>query len=870
MTLLPGARVGSYEIAARIDAGGMGVLYRAHDTRLRRDVALKLLGTDRDTNHDDLLREARTIAALNHPHICTVHEVDTVDGVSFIAMELIEGESLRSVIASGRCSAERVWRIGRQLADALEHAHAHGVIHRDFKTANVMITPDGRAKVVDFGISLRTAAPTEHTATAGAEADPRISGTIPYLAPELLRGGWPDARSDIWALGVVLYEMTCGQPPFAQRTTSELMAAILRDPPKPLPPGTAATLVRVIDRCLAKDPGDRPARAGEVALALEVAEPLSMPIQADKASARGRFAGHTSLLIGTAAAVVVAGLAYWLWPRASDVPGYANCQPSPGDDGGRRRGISRLVPGRKVTRVRRARARRHHHQPDVELGHLGRPARRRDGHQPDERLRRSRPVSNVVAGGLADRLLVRPGRPGCYVMAALSGAPRRIAAANRLDPNPPQWSEDGRDILCVSGDRRTVLDVVSVETGQVQRSVELPGDLPRFVTRSRDERLIAFVAGPGGLGADLTQLSVLDVESSKVTPITDGQTLVSSPNWSADGRTLYYVAHTGAAMDLWEQRLAADGAPIGEPRPLTAGIGMRNAALSRDGRRLAYSQGRKVGNVWRVPFRPDRPATWADAEQLTFDQAYIECVSLNRAGTTLAVNSDRAGSIDLWTLPASGGELHRITSDPSAEWCPDWSPDGSLLAFFAHRTGNREIWTVPVTGGAWQQITNHPGPDLHPSWSHDGRLIGHVAGGRGESSGGWISPVDGGPGRQVAPSLSTPRWSPTDGRIAYFNTGRVWVADIDAGTPARALTEGVGSGLQWTPDGSAILYRSRTDAIHIVDAIGKSTGRLLVDLSGRPGEMGFYGTPTDGRFVYFVWGDDLGDIWVMDIVSSAR
>ncbi len=258
MTLLPGARVGSYEIAARIDAGGMGVLYRAHDTRLRRDVALKLLGTDRDTNHDDLLREARTIAALNHPHICTVHEVDTVDGVSFIAMELIEGESLRSVIASGRCSAERVWRIGRQLADALEHAHAHGVIHRDFKTANVMITPDGRAKVVDFGISLRTAAPTEHTATAGAEADPRISGTIPYLAPELLRGEWPAARSDIWALGVVLYEMTCGQPPFAQRTTSELMAAILRDPPKPLPPGTAATLVRVIERCLAERPGRSP------------------------------------------------------------------------------------------------------------------------------------------------------------------------------------------------------------------------------------------------------------------------------------------------------------------------------------------------------------------------------------------------------------------------------------------------------------------------------------------------------------------------------------------------------------------------------------------------------------------------------------
>ena len=156
----------------------MGVMYRAHDTRLRRDVALKLLGTDRDTNQDDLLREARTIAALNHPHICTVHEVDTVEGVSFIAMELVEGESLRSVIASGRCSAERVWRIGRQLADALEHAHAHGVIHRDFKTANVMITPEGRAKVVDFGIS------TSYGRTDRAHRDGR---------PEATRGSGHDS-----------------------------------------------------------------------------------------------------------------------------------------------------------------------------------------------------------------------------------------------------------------------------------------------------------------------------------------------------------------------------------------------------------------------------------------------------------------------------------------------------------------------------------------------------------------------------------------------------------------------------------------------------------------------------------------------------
>jgi eukaryotic-like serine/threonine-protein kinase len=269
MTLPQGARVGAYEIAARIGAGGMGVVYRAHDTRLRRDVALKLLSTDGDTNQDDLLHEARMIAALNHPHICTVHDVGVADGMSYIAMELIDGESLRSIIPSSRWSADRVWRIGRQLADALEHAHAHGVIHRDFKTTNVMMTGDGRAKIVDFGISAGAPEPTDHTVTAGIlEPGAAISGTVPYMAPEVLQGEWPSTRSDIWALGVVLYEMTCGRPPFGGRTMPEIVASILRDPPPPLPAGTAPGLVRVIERCLAKNPAERPARAGGVSLAL--------------------------------------------------------------------------------------------------------------------------------------------------------------------------------------------------------------------------------------------------------------------------------------------------------------------------------------------------------------------------------------------------------------------------------------------------------------------------------------------------------------------------------------------------------------------------------------------------------------------------
>jgi Tol biopolymer transport system component len=413
------------------------------------------------------------------------------------------------------------------------------------------------------------------------------------------------------------------------------------------------------------------------------------------------------------------------------------------------------------------------------------------------------------------------------------------------------------------------IDVVSPQTGQQIRRIALPGDGRRmFVDWTRDAQRIALVASSAGLAADLTQLYVLDVASGQSLAITDGQTKVWSPNWSADGRTLYYVAHAGATLDLWEQPLASINAASGAARVLTAGVGMRNAALSRDGLRLAYSQGRKVANVWRVPFRSDKPATWADAEQLTSDQAFVECVDVNRAGTQLAVSSDRAGTIDLWSLPAAGGPMTQLTSDTSAEWCPTWSPDGSTLAFFAHRTGNREIWTMPAVGGEWRPVTDNPGPDLHPSWSHDGRTLAHLTQ-RHEGTGGWVSPLDGRPGHMVTES-GTLAWSPIDSRLAYRQSDRMWIRDTNRGAPAQPLPTTANGPPRWTLDGRHLVYRSSENSIAIVAAEGAMTQRLLADLSGRRGSLGDHGTPTDGRFVYFTWNEDLSDIWVIVVVSSPR
>lgn len=276
MALSVGSRLGVYEIVGPLGAGGMGVVYRARDTRLRREVALKLLpaepGDDQHA-HARLLHEARAAAALNHPNICTVYEVSEIDGTPFIAMELVAGESLQSIVARGAMTPDRVCRLGRQLAEALEHAHASGVLHRDLKSANVMVTPGGRAKVLDFGIAAHTPQWSEATETETlVEVVPRVAGTLPYMAPEVLQGGTSDVRSDVWALGVVLHEMASGDLPFRASTTSALIAAILRDPPRPLGGDVPASLGRIVRRCLVKEPAERIARASEVAVALEVTE----------------------------------------------------------------------------------------------------------------------------------------------------------------------------------------------------------------------------------------------------------------------------------------------------------------------------------------------------------------------------------------------------------------------------------------------------------------------------------------------------------------------------------------------------------------------------------------------------------------------
>ena len=315
-----------FRILDKLGSGGMGVVYRAEDTALGRTVALKFLPRERAQDQNALERfkqEARTASALNHPHVCTIYEIGEDSGEVYIAMEYIKGQPLREHVGPEGLPVDAVIRFGRQIAAALEHAHEHGVIHRDLKLSNIMATPQGDAKVLDFGLARRVEE-LDLTLTSLADAPLEktvgLAGTIPYMAPELLEGKAASPRSDLWALGVVLYEMAAGHRPFSGKNFFQLSTAILKQPPPPLPRRIPSGLCAVIHRCLEKEPARRYQRAGEVLAALEAlssgaedpSAPLSAAADAPRMPAAGKRGQWVRRLTPVWTLAIVLAVTFWV------------------------------------------------------------------------------------------------------------------------------------------------------------------------------------------------------------------------------------------------------------------------------------------------------------------------------------------------------------------------------------------------------------------------------------------------------------------------------------------------------------------------------------------------------------------------------
>ena len=332
-----------------------------------------------------------------------------------------------------------------------------------------------------------------------------------------------------------------------------------------------------------------------------------------------------------------------------------------------------------------------------------------------------------------------------------------------------------------------------------------------------------------------------------------------------------FTSRTAVPADLWQQVLAEDGRPVGEPLALTQGLGIRSAAFSPDGQRLAYSRGGWVANVVRVPIFSDRPATWADAQAVTAEHAYIEFLDVSPDGKLLAVSSDRRGNQDLWLLPPTGGEMTPLTTDATPDWSPRWSPDGSEIAFYAYRSGNRDIWVMPSRGGPAQQITSHPAQDMRPSWSPDGHEIAFSS--QRTRNGRWIVSAKGGDARFVTEAGGdTGDWSPDGQALVIERQGSLYRVDKVSGEQMLiARTGDQPYSLRFSPDGQSLYYnvitgpRDKHDFWKLSLANGKVS--RLTKLEGRRGNIGS-AFATDGRYLYFSWREDDGDIWVMDVATD--
>lgn len=739
---LAGTRLGSYEIRALIGSGGMGEVYRAHDTRLRRDVAVKSLPPSFIAGAEDVRRferEARTLAGLNHPGIATIYGLEHAGDARFIVMELVEGGTLAERLSRGPLPVTDALRLARDVADALHAAHEKGIVHRDLKPANIALTGDGRPKVLDFGLAKSLAPPSADTTLDHATLAGTVMGTAPYMSPEQARGAPVDKRSDIWAFGCVLYEMLTGRQPFAGTTTSDVLAAILEREPdyRGLPDATPVAIRHLLRRCLTKDASRRLHDIADARIELDDALANPRP-DVVEAHAPSRPANREMVAWLLAAAGVAAALLLVAFggPKPSTTP------PGP------------------VLRVP-----------------LSLPA--------DLRFASVDPATRFAISPDGTRLVLvaadASGVPMLWIR-PLDGTGGAQPIAGTEGASFPFWSPDSKAIAFISrpakggvigGDGRllrvdvsggqpvTVADQTSNATGAWG-----PDDTILFTPRGNAPLHRVSAVSP----ADPLPVGALDVEAGDVqhsypSVLPDGRhfvyTVIGSPKGANEARGVYLGTVDGSASPklllpassqaryasghliflrdatLFAQRFDPDTLTLqGDPRVvaehlqitprLSGGTGAFSVA---DTGVLAYQTG--VGVRSQLAWVERRTARQTPVG----DQADYGDVKLSPDATRAVVSmlDPQVGTRDLWTYDLARGLPERFTSDPGDEYAPVWGPRGDRIAYTSTRDGSIQIFEESLSRrGQPRQVDSGGSPlgKFAATWSPDGEWLLFIAGGR--------------------------------------------------------------------------------------------------------------------------------------------
>lgn len=811
-----GRTLDHYEIIEPLGSGGMGEVYRARDTTLNRDVAIKVLPEDLADDPDRLARlerEAHLLAALNHPNIATIHSLEESEGMRFLVLEMVKGESLEERLASQRPSVIEALEICRQVAEALEAAHEEGIIHRDLKPSNILITPDGRAKVLDFGVAKTVVATTAEvdtgrapTATVAATQTGVILGTAPYMSPEQVRSKPLDRRTDIWAFGCVLYEALTGQRAFGRETIADTLAAILEVDPAwdALPAATPVIIRSLLHRCLRKDPKRRLHDIADARIEIEEAidepeEKLARSVQAAAPAPLWRRALPWAAMLLMAAVAIAA--VYTTVNRSSDeaVRRFHIAPPSgerlllsddPGSavspDGSR---VAYMTDGGLVVQpTARAEARMipgtvgvhsPFFSPDGEwLGFFDdadRTLKRVPLRGGPAQLVCDAPGAHAGASWGPDEMIVFSSiGTGLGLVSLSDGAPQSLttadAAAGELRHEYPEILPNGRGVLfTIESENGRAIGVLDLETRRYETIIPA-GTGAHYASTGH------VVYGQGGsmmaipFDQDLLEVTGTPFELHESIRMTSGGSLDFS--FSGDGLLVYAPPMPSAGMTrlVW-----AD--PDGEVSPIFARQGDFNEArLSPDGRRVAlkgdgdvlwvYDIRRDVMSVLVSEGRSFTPTWSSDGRWVYYSSRWEDDSDLYRT------RSDLSGPAEL------------VLSRERDQYVPTVSLDGNTLLYAEANPATRfDIWALPLEGGGSPEpVVQTPAAELTPQISSDGRWFVYVsdASGVGEV---YLRSLPG-PGRQWQLSSGggrSPRWS-HDGRTVFYTAGpRIMRVDIPVG-----------------------------------------------------------------------------------------